>query len=463
MKKLIITLLVFFVMSPANSAFRNDAALMLMMDNSLSMRSSDPHGFRFDAVDTLLKRDMAFRMLGSGIFNGEVRILRPIRCVNDSMKSVIRSELRKKGSELGYYTDTHKALEEGLSLFRTMEDSATVRVLLLLSDGRINVRQGQDAETLKTEDVRTRLLPAFTRKDIHIFTVALGPETDTLLLHDLARESGGGFYYVPSDSELVSSFKVVANDIRSHFLDIQARQSILDARNIALYQGPNAARSFLISRAASIPSPLLKAEIEKYGAADAPHSIMEPVLGGGFLLLLLLYLRALSRMRMMRLELSALKLELTSLEAENLAPLPTPELPHTGPVIVEAAAKSSHTDHKHSENIEAEPPHPLTVSLDDRDGKEEESFVRSTDLSPEDWIPREPGQKPEDPDSTDNLMDEAPLEDTCRIHPGREAVVRCSRCGYAYCSHCSSGEEGDGFICVECQSKEDTRRMLGIV
>jgi len=135
----------------------------------------------------------------------------------------------------GLFTDIHQVLTEALKGFEPPGE--TRRVLLLISDGEMDIDPAKGDSKKLVERVHQEVIPAYQKAKIPIYTVAFSPAADQVLLKVLAEKTGGQFLLITAAKDLHQPFTKfyealkgpqVAPLVGNHFvIDSQVQEAIL--------------------------------------------------------------------------------------------------------------------------------------------------------------------------------------------------------------------------------------------
>jgi|GEM_PF-3107129 len=435
--------------------FNFNAALYLMIDNSLSMRNSDSEGQRFSGLDLLIDELPSGVELASGLFHGETRSISAFTALTDSTRPMLKAKLREEASLLDYYTDTHAALAFSLEQLQTRLDSSMPRFLFILSDGSVNVRAGDEATAEKLQAIYSELMPLSAEKNIRIFSLAVTADTDTALLASAAANTGGRYYFVSEASQLPAAFVRISSDLKqmiesSRILAVQKHAEHLLEKN-----GKREAIAFAESHDLQLASDSIRQKNSRNSLnLDSGLLIISSNL---ILLLLILYSnkRNQNKLDLVKKQLSELAVSIAKVRDEYHDPTVfrrdtpaedvLPPMSQTPPTMSQTPPPDADSEpaELNSGEIDSSDGDPAP----DSDDNDEEEFIRSTD------IPTEETQSTAESESSQGAH--------CTLHKDRIASSWCTRCGKTYCDLCDPDADPE-FICEECRDSEDTKKYLGL-
>jgi Mg-chelatase subunit ChlD len=165
--------------------------MMLVMDTSMSLRDSDPDGYRTAAAVGLIeslspKSDTSIGVVG---FNDRSKLIQPLTADRREVTRALKELKRSGGTNLA--AGIHSALEE---LNRNGRPESS-RVIVLFTDGMSNEKKARDA-ALQAQN-----------QGVAIQTMLLGENLKGgFLLEEIATATGGSFAWVLDPSELPEAF-----------------------------------------------------------------------------------------------------------------------------------------------------------------------------------------------------------------------------------------------------------------
>lgn len=183
--------------------------VLLVIDDSQSMRSADPDQRRGLGGRLLIERLFPEDQIGTVLFSRRARVARPITPVGDeenrdSLKNSFRL-LQSTGA-----TDMLDALSKA---FSELEGHATgnPKLVIFLTDGQLIASNGDSPEY---QAQWRELLRSYRAQGWPVFPVSFGRDVDTEFLKNIAEVTGGETCDAPSDSDLVSCFQRVLDTFK---------------------------------------------------------------------------------------------------------------------------------------------------------------------------------------------------------------------------------------------------------
>ncbi len=180
---------------------RPAARLVLVVDNSASMRVHDPGGLVKEGLLRLVAGIPASDRAAAVVFDETVRVAAPLRVVGDAG---VRDGLAQAVSGLGYggrYTNIPAAIERAMYELQAADGEPGLSAIVLVTDGIIDVGDpGKDAAADRW--LREQLLPDCKRRGIRVFGVAFTEAADYKLLQTMAFATDGAYFRIlkPADA-----------------------------------------------------------------------------------------------------------------------------------------------------------------------------------------------------------------------------------------------------------------------
>ncbi len=198
----ILCLLLFFWIGL--SPLQAEEEVRVLIDVSGSMKQTDPNNLRVPALKLLLELLPPETRAGVWLFADDVETLIDPAPVDERWKQDAE-RLSARIHSNGRHTHVERALA---AVTRDWQagDAAGNRHLVLLTDGMVDVEGDSAADKASRERILTRLLPAFQRAGIHLYTIALSDQADHPLLKQLAVATDGWNEVAESAGELHRTF-----------------------------------------------------------------------------------------------------------------------------------------------------------------------------------------------------------------------------------------------------------------
>jgi uncharacterized protein (TIGR03503 family) len=200
----------------------------ILIDVSGSMKQSDPQNLRVPALK--LMNGLIPTGSRAGVWNFG-------RYVDMSVKWGVVNDAWRKQADLGadsihsnaLFTNIESALARA-SVGWNKPDAKTSRILLMLTDGKVDVSK----DSAKNEQSRARVLSkslvALKQAGAQVHTIALSQGTDEVLLKQLALETGGSFAVAQSAAELQKVFfKMFERASEPDTVELKGREFPIDS------------------------------------------------------------------------------------------------------------------------------------------------------------------------------------------------------------------------------------------
>ncbi|HDR04559.1 MAG TPA: VWA domain-containing protein [Candidatus Marinimicrobia bacterium] len=235
---------------PNNDEFAqvaDEQSLWLILDRSLSMRNNDSEGIRFKAIEAFLQALPDAMRFGVQLFNGETEAIIPFTPLDSLTKIELAKKIYDQASQLGYYTDIKKALDEALKLLLKDRPDQPLHAchVILITDGHQEIRGGQRAVRQSLTELEEEIIPYYRKLKIPIYTVGLSLSSDTLLLQNMSKHTGGFYALALQAENLDEGLDSILIHIKNNSVAFSLQNKFLYAAKL-YSQSPDSARSFLI-------------------------------------------------------------------------------------------------------------------------------------------------------------------------------------------------------------------------
>lgn len=176
--------------------------IVLIIDNSGSMKDTDPNQDRYTAAKNLINRMDEDNRVSVMVFDHATTLLQPFtRVKNQETKDEIIAEIDGLATTDGG-TDISLALEDTMTHIQESHDAARSAMVIMLSDGF-------------SETDHARVLADYKQQQIAVNTIGLSlvnPD-GAQLLQTIAAETGGQYYDVQNAADLSFVFQKIYDDV----------------------------------------------------------------------------------------------------------------------------------------------------------------------------------------------------------------------------------------------------------
>ncbi len=187
--------------------------IVLVLDNSGSMRQNDPEALTKEAVAAFVAEMEPDTQIGVVLFDRDAREVLPLTRLVDITIDAVKEKLALLNYR-GARTNLAAALERALYGLKQQGRPEASRSVVFLTDGIIDTgSRTKDQESGRW--LREDLAADAADQGIAIFSIALGTEADVLLLHALAQKTVGDYFRAEHAGDLRS----VLDEIRSALLE----------------------------------------------------------------------------------------------------------------------------------------------------------------------------------------------------------------------------------------------------
>lgn len=225
---LLCLLLLGAITAPARAGASPGVDAVLLMDSSGSMAKNDPQNLRVPAAKLFMSLLDASDHIGLISFSDNGYPVLHLTAPDPDNSSRILAAADKVSSK-GVYTNLYAALDKGVDMLDKESNPGQEKVLVLMSDGKMDVGNSDEDEAL-TRALRDELLTRVRDKHIKVYTIAFTGSSDVALLQDIARQSGGLFELANKSADLHEVFSDIFETAKSpDMLPIEGGAFIVDA------------------------------------------------------------------------------------------------------------------------------------------------------------------------------------------------------------------------------------------
>jgi len=202
--------------------------VVLVMDSSGSMRKNDPHRLRVPAAKMLMSLLGTDDRVGLVSFSDDGYPVLHLTPAGDAHRRRLFHAADRVSSK-GAYTNLYAAVAKGEALLESEGRADTRKILVLMSDGKMDVGD-HSRDGLLDRRLRHVLLPRLKKQHIQVYTIAFTAASDTALMKKIAASTEGLFQLARSDHDLQSVFGTIFESAkRPDMLPIKGGRFLVDA------------------------------------------------------------------------------------------------------------------------------------------------------------------------------------------------------------------------------------------
>lgn len=203
--------LMVFIVARAEAADRELAKpraqldVVLVFDTSGSMLKTDAQKLRYQGAKLLLSFLGESDRLGVVQFAGEAKVVVPLESHSVPRGREIITLLEQAVTE-GQFTDIAEGLKLGASILEASPRPETQRIIVLLSDGKVEPDPKVAPAFARTLELVHDVLPELKAKETKVFTLAFSDEADKAFLGEIAAATDGLTWFTQNVEDIHKSF-----------------------------------------------------------------------------------------------------------------------------------------------------------------------------------------------------------------------------------------------------------------
>ncbi len=206
---------------------RETLSLALVLDRSASMQGSKITHARMSLLRFIALMEPGDRA-SLIAFNDEVTNLLPLSESKDSLKNAVEAIVP------GGHTALYDAIVQSVE---TVKSVSGRRAVIVLTDGKAN--RGRS-------DIK-QAIEAAAKANVSVTVIGLGEDVRTARLERIAEETGGNYFFTPSEERLAGIYETISSRIRNEFAvtyDTEDRGEYLRKVSLELKSGARAERMY---------------------------------------------------------------------------------------------------------------------------------------------------------------------------------------------------------------------------
>lgn len=169
-----------------------DKDIILVLDNSGSMKQNDPNFLTSQAVSEFINALDDYTRVAIIIFDQNVTLALPFTLVSSGSKASILEHLDLINYR-GQFTDSPNAIERAIYELKNSVREDARKIIVFLTDGIVDTGDAA-ADEEKGRWLKNSLAPDAADAGISIFAIAFTEAADFQLIQSLAQTTGGEYY-----------------------------------------------------------------------------------------------------------------------------------------------------------------------------------------------------------------------------------------------------------------------------
>jgi Mg-chelatase subunit ChlD len=203
---------------------------VVLMDDSGSMRKTDPLKLRFSAFSLFIRLLRDDDAVGIVKFDDDASIIAPLQVLEAAGRRPHLDSALAQFLTRGAYTNIYAGLKVALEEMQQRSRETPEKAVILISDGIMDVNSAAgmgNEEALRK--LRDTLLPAYRQARVKIVTLALSPAADRALLEEIAATTDGHFFYVPQAQALSQALYSIFDNLKGpEMIPVVGQRLIID-------------------------------------------------------------------------------------------------------------------------------------------------------------------------------------------------------------------------------------------
>lgn len=189
----------------AEAAAQKD--VLLVLDNSGSMRKNDPQFLARGAVEAFINKLSANSRAGIIIFDQKVTLAVPLTVIDDESRGVLIESLNDINYR-GQLTDSPAAVERAIYELKTGARDGVEKFIVFITDGIVDTGNAA-ADVEKTKWLRDELAVDAADNGIKVYAIAFTEHADLFLIQSLAKKTNGEYFRALVPADLAGVFDTI--------------------------------------------------------------------------------------------------------------------------------------------------------------------------------------------------------------------------------------------------------------
>lgn len=180
---------------------------VLVIDSSGSMKHTDPRRLRVPAAKMFISLLSASDRVGLISFSDNGYPIARLTQADKKHQAELLSNVEKVSAK-GAYTNLHAALAKGYEMLKREGDSNRRRMLVLMSDGKMDTGDFDQDQTL-IEKIRGEMIAMLVQEGIEVYTIAFTEASDMALMEQISTQTAALSRVASNDRELHRVFSEI--------------------------------------------------------------------------------------------------------------------------------------------------------------------------------------------------------------------------------------------------------------
>lgn len=180
---------------------------VLVIDSSGSMKHTDPRRLRVPAAKLFISLLSSSDRIGLISFSDDGYPIAHLTQADRPHQAGLLASVEKISAK-GAYTNLHAALAKGYEMLQREGDSKRRRMLVLMSDGKMDTGDFDKDEALK-EKIRSEMIASLAQEGIEVYTIAFTEASDMALMEQISVQTAALSRIASNDRELHRVFSEI--------------------------------------------------------------------------------------------------------------------------------------------------------------------------------------------------------------------------------------------------------------
>ncbi|HET9679749.1 MAG TPA: vWA domain-containing protein, partial [Gammaproteobacteria bacterium] len=198
--------------------------VLLVLDNSGSMKQNDPARLTAKAVQGFIARQQPGTRVGILLFADNPRLVAPLTPVTARTRNELLSALEQLNYS-GRWTETAEAVERAIYELRVNGRDHALQAIVLMTDGILDTGNAE-RDQQRMQWLRTSLVPEAQANNIAIFGLAFTEQADFQLLQFLAQQTGGEYFRALTPQNIAPVLDQIDSALADSAQNSQAAQDL---------------------------------------------------------------------------------------------------------------------------------------------------------------------------------------------------------------------------------------------